>query len=101
MPGAGRGELGAAGEEWRDGVQEGLRLLNMDPVPGTFDAHDPGLSEQTADLGFVLGLNVVGAGARDEQGRPRIDRARRDIRETDDLGEPALDCFEVQAPTRA
>jgi hypothetical protein len=70
----------------------------MNPVPGAFDAHDPDPREQPADAGFVLGLDVVGAGARDEQCSSRISSAGREVGKADDLREVALDRFQVQAP---
>jgi hypothetical protein len=38
----------------------------MYPVSSTFDANDPGPREQPPDAEFVLGLEIVGAGACDE-----------------------------------
>ena len=73
----------------------------MDPVPGTVDALDPGPREQPPDAGFVLGQDVVGAGAGDEQCRSPVSSDRREIRKADDLRETALDRLQVQAPTGA
>ena len=36
---------GGGGKERSDRLQEGLRLLGMDPVPGAFYAGDPSLWE--------------------------------------------------------
>src|SRR5260370_31108393 len=90
--------LGGAGEERGDDLQEGLRLFGMDPMSGTFDARDPGPREHSPDAGFVLWLDVVGAGSRDEQCRPPVSSAHREVGKADDLWEAALDRSEVQAP---
>src|SRR6266446_2224392 len=64
--------LGGARQKRRDGLQEGLRPLGVNPVPGALKAGDSGLREQPLDRGFVLGLDVVGEGAGYEQRRSVI-----------------------------
>ena len=68
-----------------------MRLLGMNPVPGVFDAHDPRPWEKPPDARFVLGFDVVGTGARDEQCRSPVGGVGRQVGKADDLREVLFD----------
>src|SRR5437870_2048233 len=98
VPRGARAALVGARKKRCNGLQEGVRSLGMNPMPGTLDAHDARLREQLPDDRFVLGLDVGGAGARDEQCRSRIRDTLREVGKADDLREVVFKRFKVEAP---
>ena len=67
-------KLGGGGQKDARRLQKRSRLLGMNPMTGVFDSFDLCVWKQASDRRFVLGADIVRAGACEEQGRTGIGR---------------------------
>src|SRR6266851_1841707 len=90
----------SAAQKRLDNREKRSGLLGMQPMAGIVDAGDFGSREQASDRGLVLGTQVVGLPASDEQSRPIVDSCWRQLGKIDEPRHCLLNRRKIEAPAR-